>query len=124
MYSADLLAANGLGMLKCEAQNPLRGFASDELDGLDHAVDDHVLDARVFTFGVFTDQDGVDVVVGGLEACDGAAGTDVGKEVEGAAESEVERDVAFSDGSLALLVSCRLQLLTCRRTAKGPFKAT
>ena len=97
---ADLLAADGLGVLEGIAQDALTGLAGDELDGLDDAVDDDMLDARVFTLGVFSDQDGVDAVVGGLEASDGAAGTQVGEEVEGTAEGEVQGDVALADGSL------------------------
>jgi len=49
-----------------------------------------VLDAAVFTFSILTDEDGVDVVVGGFVAGNGFAGADVGKKVESSAESEVE----------------------------------
>lgn len=94
---ADLVAADLLGLLEGEAQDALRGLAGDELDALDDAVDDGVLDARVLALGVLADQDGVDVVVGGLVAGDGAAGPQVGEEVEGAAQGEVERDVALAD---------------------------
>lgn len=52
----------------------------------------------VFSLCVFTDEDCVDVVVGGFEALDGATGTDVGEEGEGAAEGEVKGNVAFADG--------------------------
>lgn len=95
---ADLVAADLLGLLEGEAQDALRGLAGDELDALDDAVDDGVLDARVLALGVLADQDGVDVVVGGLVAGDGAAGPQVGEEVEGAAQGQVERDVALADG--------------------------
>ena len=44
------------------------------------------------------DRDSVDIVVRGLVALDAPAGTHVGEEVEGAAESQVERDVALSNG--------------------------
>ena len=96
--SADLLPANVTGVLEGVAQDALRGLAGDELDGLDNAIDDNVLDTGVLALGVLTDQDGVDVVVGGLEALDGPAGTDVGEEVEGTAERQVERDVALANG--------------------------
>lgn len=95
---ADLGAANGLSLLEGEAENALRGLAGDELDALDNTIDNNVLNARVFTLGVLTDEDGVDVVVGGLEAGNRAARTQVGKEVEGTAERQVERDVALADG--------------------------
>lgn len=97
--SADLLPANVAGVLEGVTQDALRGLTGDELDALDDAIDDDVLDAGVLALGVLADQDGVDVVVGGLEALDGPAGTDVGEEVEGTAERQVERDVALADGS-------------------------
>jgi hypothetical protein len=97
---AHLLAADGLGVLEGEAQDALRGLAGDELDGLDDAVDDDVLNARVLALGVLADQDRVDVVVGRLVPGDGAAGAQVGEEVEGAAERQVEGDVALANGSL------------------------
>jgi hypothetical protein len=96
--SADLLPANVAGVLEGVSQNALRGLAGDELDALYDAIDDNVLNARVLSLGVLTDQDGVDVVVGSLVAGDGSAGTDVGEEVEGAAEGKVEGDVALANG--------------------------
>jgi hypothetical protein len=96
--NADLLAANRLGVLEGVAQDTLAGLAGDELDALDDAVDDNVLNARVLALGVLADQDRVDVVVGGLVAGNRAAGTQVGEEVEGAAEGEVEGDVALANG--------------------------
>lgn len=98
VHSAHLLPANVAGVLEGISQDALRGLAGDELDALDNAVDDNVLNARVFSLGVLADQDGVDIVVGRLVAGDGAAGTDVGEEVEGAAEGEVERDVTLANG--------------------------
>lgn len=100
MDDADLGAANGLCVLEGEAQDALRGLAGYELDALDDTVDDDVLNARVLALGVLSDQDRVDIVVGGLEAGDRAAGTQVGEEVEGTAEGEVEGDVALADRSL------------------------
>jgi len=67
---------------------------------LHNAINDDVLDAAIFTFGVLTDEDGVDVVVGGFIAGDGFAGPDVGEEVECSAEGEIEGDVAFAYRSL------------------------
>ena len=98
--SANLVQANLLGVLEGEAQDTLRGSASDELDGLDNTVDNDVLDARVFTLGVLTDEDSVDTIVGGLVALDRLARTDVGEEVEGTTESQVERDVTLANGGL------------------------
>lgn len=97
---ADLLATNRLGVLEGESEDALAGLAGDELDALDDAIDDDVLDARVFTLGVLSDQDGVDVIVGGLVASDRAAGSQVGEEVEGSSEGEVEGDMALANGGL------------------------
>ena len=85
-----------------EAEDPLRGLLGDELDALHNTVNNNVLNARVFTLGVFTDQDGVDIVVGGLVTSDRSAGADVGEEVEGTAEGKVEGDVTLSNGSLII----------------------
>jgi hypothetical protein len=56
-----------------------------------------VLDTRVLSLGVLTDEDGVDVVVRRLETLDGDARADVGEKGEGSSEGEVERDVALAD---------------------------
>jgi len=99
--------ADVFGVLEGEAEDSFGRGARDEFDALDDAVHDHVLDARVFAFRVLADQRDVDVVVGRLVAGDGLAGTEVGEEVEGSAEGQVERDVAFADGRLmAGLVEC------------------
>jgi hypothetical protein len=97
---ADLLAANGAGMLEGESEDALRGVAGDKLDALNDTIDNNVLNARILALGVLTDQDGVDVIVGGLVSGNRAAGTEVGEEVEGTAQSQVEGDVALADGSL------------------------
>lgn len=97
---ADLGAANRLGVLESESEDTLRSFAGDELDALNNAVNNDVLNAGVFTLGVLSDQDGVNIVVWGLEAGDGAARSQVGKEVESSAEGEVKRDVALANGGL------------------------
>ena len=56
-----------------------------------------MLDTGVLALGVLADENGVDVVVGGLEALDGDAGTNVGKKVEGPAEGQVQGNVALSN---------------------------
>lgn len=98
VHSAHLLAANVAGVLEGIAQDALRGLAGDELDALHDTVDNDVLDARVLALGVLTDKHRVHIVVGGLVALDAAARAHVGEEVEGTAESQVERDVALADG--------------------------
>jgi hypothetical protein len=100
VHNTDLLLVDGTGILESEAEDALGGLLGDKLDALDDAIDNDVLNAGVFTLGVLTDQDGVDIIVGGLVASDGAAGTDVGEEVEGTTESEVQRNMSLSDGGL------------------------
>lgn len=102
--NADLLAADGLGVLESETEDTLASLAGDELDALDDTIDNNVLDTRVLALGVLTDQDGVDAIVGSLVASDRAAGSEVGEEVEGTTKSKVQGDVAFADGSLRHLV--------------------
>lgn len=98
--NADLLAANLLGLLEGEAEDTLGSLTGDKLDGLDDAINNDVLNAGVFTLGVLTDQDGIDIVVGGLEAGNRAARAQVGEKVECAAESKVKGDVALTNGRL------------------------
>lgn len=97
---ADLLAADRLGVLEGVTEDALAGLAGDELDALDDAVNNDVLDARVLALGVLADEDSVNTVVGGLVASNGAAGAQVGEEVESATESQVEGDMALADGGL------------------------
>ena len=98
VHHADLLLVDGLRVLEGEAQHTLGSLLGDELDALHHTVDNNVLNAGVFTLGVLTDQDGVDTIVGGLVASNGAARTDVGEQVEGPAQSQVQGDVTLTDG--------------------------
>lgn len=122
---ADLGLANRLGILETEAEHTLRGGAGDKLDGLDNAINNLVLDTGVLSLGVLTDENGVDIVVWSLEAGDGTARTDVGEEVEGAAESQVEGDVALADGGLEKLsedVLCGGGVLSRPPYSKGTLK--
>ncbi len=64
------------------------------------AINDDVLNARVFALGVLADEDSVNVVIRGFVAGDGFAGANVSKKVESATEGQVERDMAFADGGL------------------------
>jgi hypothetical protein len=93
-------------VLEGETENALGSLAGDELDGLDDTIDNDVLNARVLALGVLADKDSVNAVVGGLEASDGAARSEVGEEVECAAEGEVEGDVALANGGLRRSAIC------------------
>lgn len=105
VHDTDLLLVDRTSILEGETENTLGSLASDELDALDNAVNDNVLNAGVFTLSVLTDQDGVDVVVGSLEASDRAAGTQVREEVESTTKGEVEGNVALSNRCLNQIVS-------------------
>ena len=59
-----------------------------------------MLNARVFSLGVLSDENGIDVVVWGFKSRNRAAGTHIGEEVECAAEGEVQGDVALANGCL------------------------
>lgn len=98
--NSDLGTSDGLGLLEGKSEHTLRRLTGDELDGLNHTVNNDVLNARVFTLSVFSDQNSVDIVVRGLETSDRSARSQVGEEVESSAKSEVEGDVALANGSL------------------------
>lgn len=102
VHDTDLLLVDRTSVLEGEAQDALRSLPGDKLDALDDTIDNNVLNARVFTLGVLTDQHGINVVVGGLVASDRAAGTQVGEKVEGTTKGKVQRNVALSNGSLKL----------------------
>lgn len=95
--SADLCAANVLGVLESVSADTFGGLTGDQLDGLNDTIDNNVLNARVLSLSVLTDEDSVDTIVWGLVASNGAAWTNVGEEVECAAEGKVEGDVALAN---------------------------
>ncbi|KAL9582181.1 MAG: hypothetical protein Q9203_005599, partial [Teloschistes exilis] len=82
VYRTDLRPAYILGVLESESEDALRGFSGDEFDALNDAVDDHMLDPRVLSFGVLADEDCVNIVVWGFVAGYRFARADVGEEVE------------------------------------------
>lgn len=106
---ADLKSVDVLGVLEGESQNTLTGVLSDELDALNDTVNDDVLNTRILSLGVLTDQDGVDVVVWSLVTGNRAAWADVGKEVEGTAKSKVEGNVTLSNWCLHLSIQVCLK---------------
>lgn len=105
MDDADLLTANGLGVLEGESQDTLGSLTGDKLDALNDTIDNNMLNARVFTLGVLSDQDGVDVIIGGLVASDGSAGSQVSEEIECSSESKVQGDMSLANGGLETDVS-------------------
>ena len=56
-----------------------------------------VLNTGILSLRVFANENGVHVVVGSLEALDGGARSDVGKEIECPAERQVKRHMSLAD---------------------------
>ncbi len=56
-----------------------------------------MLDTGIFSFRVLSDENGINIVIRRLESLDGDAGPDVGEEVEGSTQSQVERNMALPD---------------------------
>lgn len=56
-----------------------------------------MLDTRVFSFRVFTNENGVDIIVWRLVPGDGNARPNIGKKVKGPPEGQVEGNMSLSD---------------------------
>ena len=83
VYSKNLLFFLGIFLKKIKICLPNLFWPSDDDDdALHHTVHDLVLDARVLALGVLPDGHHVHVVVEGLEAFNGLAGTDICIETE------------------------------------------
>lgn len=97
VHSSNSVPSTDLSVVERVSSDSLGSVVGDQLDGLNDTIDDLVLDTGVLSLGVLSDENGVDVVVGGLETDDGRARSNVGEEVEGSSEGEVEGDVSLSD---------------------------
>jgi hypothetical protein len=100
VHGTDVLLSNGLGILETKSQHALGSRARDQFNGLNDALYNLVLDARVLSLSVLTDKNSINVVVRCLVTRDGSAGTDIGEEIEGPAEGKVERDVTLANRRL------------------------
>ena len=98
--SADLELANVLSVLESESEDTLGSVSGDKLDRLNDTINNGVLNTRVFSLSVLSDQDGVDVVVWGLVAGYRSARSDIGEEVEGTTEGKVKRNMSLSNWGL------------------------
>jgi hypothetical protein len=92
--ASNLAAVVGEGKGEGELGNALRLGTGDDLEGLDDAGDALVLETRVLTLGVLTDDAQVDVLVAGLVAGDVLDQGDAGVDVELLAQGDVEALVA------------------------------
>lgn len=115
--SSDTITADGFSVSESITSNTLRSFSGDQLDGLNNTIDNliHVrwysirslikltsylvLNTGIFTFSVFTNEDSINILVRGLVTFDGATRTNVGIQVEGTTEGQVERNVTLTNGS-------------------------
>lgn len=97
---ADLLPSNLLSVLEGKSEDTLRCLSGDKLDTLHNTINNNVLNSGVFSLGVLSDKDNVNIVVWGLVAGNGSAGTEVGKEVEGSSECQVKRNMSLANGGL------------------------
>jgi len=89
--AGDLLAVVGEGESKGELGDALRLCAGDDLERLNDALDRLVLETRVLSLGVLTDDAEVDVLVAGLVAGDVLDQDNRGVDVELLTKSDVER---------------------------------
>lgn len=107
LHDVGLVNASNLGSAVGESEgegelgDTLRLGACDDLEGLDDAVDALVLETRVLTLGVLSDDAQVDVLVAGLVAGDVLDQADAGVDIELLTHGNVETLVAGSaDGSV------------------------
>ena len=68
-----------------------------------------MLDAGVLSFSVFTDENSVDIVVRGLVSLDRDTWPNVGEQVEGSTQGEIEGNVTLAD--LNVMLDRRMSLL-------------
>jgi hypothetical protein len=88
--AGDLFAVVGKRERESELGDTLGLCAGDDLKGLDDTIDGGVLQTRVFTFCVFTDDAEVDILVAGFIARDVLDEDNVGVDVEFLTESDIE----------------------------------
>lgn len=98
MHNSHLLAIVVFRVLEGVLGYALGSLLGNKLYALDNAIDDLVLNTRVFALGVLTDGDDVHVIVQRLVALEAAAGTYVGVKVELLAQSQVQGAVTLADG--------------------------
>lgn len=105
MNNTDLFLSDILGILESKSEDAFRGFLCDEFNTLHDAIDNDVLDARVLSLCVFTDESSVNIVIRSLVASNGPTGTDVGEQVESSSQREIKRDVTLPDRGLIKHIS-------------------
>src|SRR6185437_11906677 len=94
----DLLAAVLARVFKGEAGDTGGALLGDDLDGFDHAGDDFMLQADVFAFSVFADDDQVHAGPMRVQAGKQLDGTEVREQVEFFAQGDVDALESATDG--------------------------
>ena len=104
MDGSDLVSASLGSVVESITSDSLRCLVGDEFDRLDNTVNeldtlnrstlvsrktDLVLDTRVLSLSVLSDEDSVDVVVSGLVSFDGDTWSDVGKQRECSSQCQI-----------------------------------
>ena len=100
MYRTNFALANVFRILEGEPQYSFRGLLGDELYGLNNAVNDEMFNTAVFSLGVLSDKNGVNIIVWGFITGNGFTRTDVGEKIECSAQGKVEGDMAFANWCL------------------------
>lgn len=80
-----------------------------------------VLDTRILSLGVLTNEHRVDIIIRRLEALDGDARSNIGEQVEGSAEGQVERDMSLADCDSTQHGSKLSRKLVIERTGGGQW---
>ena len=91
------LAGEAAGVVEGEARDPGRGLLGDDLQALDDARHDLVLEAGVEILGVLADDDQIDVLEAARHAGEVAHRAQVGVEVERLAQPDVDAGEALAD---------------------------
>ena len=98
VHRGDALATHLARVLEGELRHPERGLGGDDLETLDDARHDGVLEAGVEIFGVLAHHDEVDALEPARNARQRARRTEVGVELELLAELDVDRLEALPHG--------------------------
>mmetsp|Transcript_4592 Transcript_4592/g.14036 ORF Transcript_4592/g.14036 Transcript_4592/m.14036 type:complete len:278 (+) Transcript_4592:145-978(+) len=95
--SSHTIALLSHSVLKGVFGHSQRSLLGDQLDTLSHTRLDNVFNATVLTFGVLTYNYDVHIVVAKIQVRNTASRTNICKKVEGLAQGQVQRNMAFAD---------------------------
>src|SRR6476469_10776364 len=98
MNRMDLLAIVLARVLKSEFRDPRAGLVSHDLQALDHAGDDFMFQSRVETFGVFADDNQIDIGISRGNVRKVPDGSEVRIEFKLLAQGDIDTWEASTDG--------------------------